>query len=118
MARPGLSTHRKFRCLVRALGSPMIARGARELLWESAYECGNDYVGTAEDVEAVVGWTGEAGVLARALADAGAPEGHGFIEAVAEDPCQQIRYKIHDLWHHAPDYVAKRYKREQERLQR
>lgn len=117
MARPNLTTHRKFRRLARVLGSPLIARGALELLWESAYESGDDYVGTAEDLEALVGWTGEHGALARALADAGAPEGYGFIEAIdAEAPI--TRYKIHDLWHHAPDYVAKRRKRELERLER
>ena len=118
MARPGLTTHRKFRRLARALGSPLIARGALELLWESCYECGNDYVGTAGDLEALVGWDGTPGTLAQALVDAGAPEGHGFIEPVQADASGCTTYKVHDLWHHAPDYVAKRRKREMERQKR
>lgn len=118
MARPGLTTHRKFRRLARALGSTLMARGALELMWESAYECGDDYVGTAQDLEALVGWAGEAGALARALADAGAPEGRGFIEPISADMDAVQRYRIHDLWHHAPEYVSKRRKRELERLKR
>jgi len=52
-----------------------------------------------------------------ALAEAGQPEGFGFI-----DPGQSVSavptYRVHDLWHHAPDYVAKRRKREMERTTR
>jgi hypothetical protein len=112
MARPGLTTHRKFRRLVRALGSPALARGYLELLWDSCYEAGVDYVGTAADIEQAVGWAGEPGLLARALVDAGAPEGDGFIEPA---PGVDGGYRVHDLWHHAPDYVAKRRKRELDR---
>lgn len=113
MARPGLTGHRKFKRLARALGSPMLARGALELLWDSCYEAGEEYVGTAEDIEATVGWGGVPGVLTSALSGAGAPEGFGFIEPLEGEP---VRYKVHDLWHHAPDYVAKRRRRELERL--
>lgn len=114
MARPGLGTHRKFRRLERALGSRITARGVLELLWDSCYEAGDDYVGTAEDIEHAIGWTGDAGVLTRALAEAGLPAGVGFIErveGVGGDPV----YRVHDLWHHAPEYVAKRRQRELQR---
>jgi hypothetical protein len=117
VARPGLTRHRKFLRLSRAIGGPIIARGSLELLWDSCYECGDDYVGTASDVELLIGWTGEPGVLARAMVEAGAPEGQGFIEPVPGDG-PSTRYRVHDLWHHAPDYVAKRHKRELERNQK
>ena len=57
MGRPGLTNHRKFHRLTRMLGSAMLARGAVELMWESCYECGDDYVGTADDLEHLVAWT-------------------------------------------------------------
>lgn len=113
MARPGLTQHRKFRRLVRALGSPIIARGALELMWDGCYDSGNDYVGTAEDIEHAVAWSGEAGMLTRALAEAGAPLGVGFIERLEGDG--EPVYRVHDLWHHAPDYVSNRRTREDER---
>lgn len=117
MARPGLTTHRKFRRLARALGSPITARGVLELMWEGCYESGNEYLGTADDLEAAIGWTGEPGMVAEALVACGAPEGHGFIEIV--DPESAIAtYRVHDLWHHAPDYVRKRHEREIQRQQR
>lgn len=114
MARPGLTGHRKFRRLARALGSVIVARGVLELLWESCYEAGDDYVGTAEDIEHLVGWTGTSNVLTSALADAGAPEGAGFIESAVG----RQGYQVHDLWHHAPDYVTKRRQRELSRQQK
>lgn len=119
MARPGLTGHRKFRRLARLLGSVLLARGALELLWESCYESGDDYVGTSEDIETLVGWTGEHGMLTRALVEAGAPEGQGFIEPASEPgDGGSISYRVHDLWHHAPDYVAKRRQRELARQQK
>src|SRR6476619_6831728 len=118
MGRPGLSIHRKFRRLVRALGSPIIARGVLELMWDAAYESGDIYIGTAEDLAAAVGWTDDPAILARALADAGQPEGYGFIEPISTADESQRRYQIHDLWHHAPDYVKKRHAREQDRRRR
>jgi hypothetical protein len=114
MARPGLTTHRKFRRLVRVLGSPILARGALELLWDSCYEAGEDYVGTSEDIENLVGWQGDPGMLTRALAESGAPEGFGFLEPVSTES-GRTAYRVHDLWHHAPDYVAKRRQREMAR---
>lgn len=118
MARPGLTAHRKFRRLARLLKSPILARGALELLWDSCYEAGEDYVGTSEDIETLIGWEGERGLITRALVEAGAPEGYGFIEPVSDTVNGAVAYRVHDLWHHAPDYVAKRRKREQERQQK
>lgn len=119
MARPGLTNHRKFRRLAKNLGSAVIARGVLELIWESCYESGDEYVGTAEDIDQLIGWTGETGIVALALVAAGLPEGHGFLEPVeAEEAGGPLRYRVHDLWHHAPDYVTKRRKREMERRER
>ena len=115
MGRPGLTRHRKFLRLSRALGSPALARGVLELLWDACYEAGDDYLGAAGDLEALVGWAGESGALTRALLEAGQPEGVGFIEAVDSDAG---RYRVHDLWHHAPDYVRKRRERELQRRKR
>jgi hypothetical protein len=119
MARPGLTNHRKFRRLAKQLGSAVIARGVLELIWESCYESGDEYVGTAEDIDHLIGWTGEMGIVAAALVSAGQPEGHGFLEPVSADGAGgPLRYRVHDLWHHAPDYVTKRRKREMERRER
>ena len=112
MGRPGLTQHRKFRRLERSLGSAMLARGALELLWETSYENGDEYLGDSADVEAAAQWTGEAGKLTTALLEAGGGDGKGFIEEVHDRPG---RYLVHDLWHHAPEYVRKRRKREAER---
>lgn len=84
------------------------------MLWDSCYESGEDYVGTAADIEEVIGWTGSPGALAAALVDAGSPEGQGFIEPVDEG-VQPVCYRVHDLWHHAPNYVSNRRTRETER---
>ncbi len=97
------------------MGSSILARGALELIWDSCYESGDEYVGTSADIEALVGWTGEAGVLTRALVDAGVPEGFGFLEPVGNATGAAEAYRVHDLWHHAPDYVAKRRRRELDR---
>lgn len=119
MARPGLTTHRKFRRLALKLESAALARGFLELIWETCYESGNDYLGTATDIENLVGWKGECGALAAALREVGAPEGAGFIEVVTEGAHElSTTYRVHDLWHHAPDYVTKRHKRELERRQK
>jgi len=70
---------------------------------------------------ATVGWTEDPQTLARALADAGAPEGFGFIEPIDADPSAPnaiTTYQVQDLWHHAPEYVRKRRNRELERQKR
>lgn len=120
MARPGLTTHRKFRRLAKTLNSAITARGVLELLWDHCYEAGNDYLGTWEDIEAIVGWAGDRGALTRALVEVGLPEGAGFIEPIeapqaASGVESPIRYRVHDLWQHAPEYVANRRVREDER---
>jgi len=118
MARVGLANNRKFRHLAVALGgSRMLARGALELLWESCYEVGDPYVGTSDDIEAIVGWTGEKGALTRALLGAGAPKGEGFIEEYAGSIRDKAEphYQIHDFFHHCPGYVQRRHERELER---
>lgn len=113
MARPGLTNHRKFRRLARLVGGPIVARGALELLWDQCYEAGDDYLGTAEDIESAVGWAGEAGSLADALDRCGQPEGHGFIEP-ADAPGT---WRVHDLWRYSTKEERKRdYKRRSRRL--
>lgn len=118
MARPGLTQHRKFRRLARALGSNIVARGVLELLWDGCYESGDEYIGTSDDIEHAIGWTGAPGMVTTALLEAGAPEGYGFIEPATGPEVSIPAYRIHDLWHHAPDYVSKRRARELERRQK
>lgn len=103
MARPGLTKHRKFTRLSRLLGSKVIALGSLDLLWEVAYENGDDLLGKAEDVEYQAEWQGDPGILVSVLVDC------NFIDQDGES------YRVHDLWDHAPDYVRKRLKREQQR---
>lgn len=107
MARPTLMRHRKFIRLSVALGSEYIARGVLEILWDGAYESGDERVGSADEIEARVRWQGERGVLASALVSS------GFVDLIGDD-----EHAIHDLWHHAPDYVTKRRQRELQRNQR
>jgi hypothetical protein len=100
MARPTLLRHRKFARLARLVGSRPLALGHLELLWSAAYESGDDRLGDATDVEAVSEWGGEAGKLVAAFVEA------GFVDEA------RGKYRIHDFWHHAPDYVRKRRGRE------
>lgn len=109
MARPTLRTHRKFIRLARVLGSHLLALGALQTLWDSCYESGDDRVGTAADVAYVIGWTDKKIDIATAMHEA------GFLDADAEHPDEFV---VHDLWDHAPEYVAKRRKREIERQTR
>jgi hypothetical protein len=104
--------HRKFLRLAMLVGGPAAARGHLELLWDAAYECGEASVGDATDVELVAGWTGESGVLFNALLTCGG-DGPSFIEETGTPN----RYQVHDLFHHAPDYVRKRWLREAARRQ-
>lgn len=116
MARPGLMRHRKFVRFAQAVGSTLLARGALEVLWDHAYETGDDYLGTAEDIETLVGWTGERGRLAAALADAGGLDRRGFIEPIdnagsvpgGAAATTASRYRIHDLSDHAPIAVRRK----------
>jgi len=106
MARPGLTRHRKFARLARLIGSEVAARGHLELLWDVAYESGDELLGDAGDVEFLAKWTGEAGALASALAES------RFLDVVDGE------YHVHDLWDHAPDYVRKRRSRESQRREK
>lgn len=117
MARPTLMSHRKFGRLAKTLGSKIVARGVLEILWDACYEAGDDYLGTAQDIDQLLGWSGDAGLPASALVACGLPEGPGFIEP-SDQGNGTVTYRVHDLWHHAPDYVQKRHKREQERRQK
>lgn len=103
MARPTLFTHRKFRALTRILGSKALAVGTLELLWAVANDSGDALLGSAEDVEMAADWHGEP---------------HALVDALVR--CQFLDksrkgYSVHDLWHHAPDYVIRRRQREQNR---
>lgn len=114
MARPTLQRNRKWPRLVRALGGQeALARGSLELLWDVAYENGDEHLGDSDDVELAARWQGEPGALAKALLEAGGPGEPGFIEA---DPDRPGRYVVHDLWDHAPDYVQRRAEREAARV--
>jgi hypothetical protein len=95
--------HRKFARLARLIGNEVMARGHLELLWEVAYENGDDLMGDAGDLEHLARWAGEPGGLAGALVES------GFFELA------DGQYRVHDLWDHAPDYVRKRRQRESER---
>lgn len=112
MARPGLDKHVKFRKLVRILNEPEPhVRGYLETLWEVAYEHGDPVIGDAEAIEAAAKYPGAPGKLFSALLTCGGTNRAGFIEAT-DHPDE---YQIHDLLDHAPDYVKKRQKRENER---
>lgn len=97
MARIGLMKHRKFRTLARTLGSPVIARGSLELIWDSSHEVLDPLLGTVRDVEELACWKGRKGVLAQALIDS------GFLDQAPDGALS-----VHDYWENAPDYVKKR----------
>ena len=103
MGRPGLSQNKKFRRLALGLKNSAIARGHLELMWDSAYEAGDEVLGDSLDVELAASWNGDQGILCTLLTET------GFI-----DESEGV-YTIHDFWHHAPDYVRKRRARENER---
>jgi hypothetical protein len=106
MARPGLTRHRKFARLSRLIGSEVLARGHLEFMWDVAYENGDDLLGDAGDLEHLARWEGTAGALAAAMVEA------GFVDETPEG------FRVHDLWHHAPQYVTKRAAREAERTEK
>ena len=103
MGRPGLSQNKKFRRLSLELKSTATARGHLELMWDSAYEAGDEFLGDSLDVELAASWNGNTGFLCNLLVKT------GFIDESAGI------YTIHDFWHHAPAYVRKRRSRENER---
>jgi len=113
MARPGLTQHRKFRRLARAIGSEPLALGCLEFLWETCYQNGDEYLGDVLDVEAAAHWDGEQGKLCAALLTAGGDGNHGFIDEVDGRPGH---HRCHDLFDHAPRYVSRRLQKEIERV--
>src|SRR3990167_7356341 len=117
MSRPGLTSTRKFRRLSRTLGSRLVAMGALELVWQACWDACDDHVGTAAEIEDLVGWTGTPGALVEALIDAGAPDQEGFLEQIERVNSGETTYRVHDLWDHAPDYVLKRRQRQEQRHQ-
>jgi hypothetical protein len=103
--------HRKFRRLVALLGiGPAQTRGHLEMLWDSAYQNGDAYIGDQTDVELEAGWTGDTGVLCKAFVECGGV-GPGFIDA-REDG---LTFDVHDLFDHAPEYVKSRWRMERKR---
>jgi hypothetical protein len=111
MARPGLSHHRKFSRLCLLLKVPKCtARGILELLWDRAYENGDAFLGDATDIKLATDFRGGADKLAKALLDCGGEGQAGFIEEV-----KPAGYRVHDLYDHCPEYVKKRFDREDAR---
>jgi hypothetical protein len=105
MARPTLDRNVKFRRLCRTLELPEpYVRGLLETMWDCAHECGNPVLGISVDIEAAAKWPGSAGTFAAAVIDC------GLVDEILNG-----RYRIHDYWDHAPDYVRKRRQREMER---
>ena len=81
-------------------------------MWERCYQSGESYLGDEIDVEAAANWSGVPGTLTKALLEAGGAGNPGFID---EDPDRPGHYLCHDLFDHAPEYVAGRRRKEQER---
>jgi len=67
------------------LGSDPVARGCLEFLWEFCYENGDDYLGDSDNVESMARWSGEPGILTKALLEAGSDGNAGFIEQSAAE---------------------------------
>lgn len=111
MARPTLNGHPKFAHLAGLVGGRGPARGYLELIWDAAYACGEPVIGDARKVEAVADWRGARGELVTALVES------GFLDVVQTDANGKHlqTFAVHDLEHHAPDYVLKRWQREAER---
>ena len=113
MAKPDLFHKRKFRRLAYLVGNEVgmpehgeiLALGFLEKLWQEAYVRCDDIIGDRIDVELAAGWQGETGKLASALRRCGGRGGAGFIEPI---PGCRGKYRIHDFWEHAPDFVKKR----------
>ncbi len=107
MARPGLDKNVKFKLLVRALNLPKpYVRGLLETMWDVAHESGNPILGSPAAVEAAAEWPGESGQ---------------FFAAASRRDCAFVDevvlgvWAIHDYWHHAPEYVKGRQRKEEQR---
>jgi hypothetical protein len=105
MARPGLSNNVKFKLLCRLLNLPRpYVRGLLETMWDVAHESGNPVLGSPDAVEAAAEWPGERNVLFAALRDC------RLIDQRDDDA-----WEIHDYWHHCPEYVKGRLRKEVQR---
>ena len=105
MARPTLNDSAKYKLLIRKLQLPRpYVRGLLSTLWEVGYASGNPVVGDPDQVEAAAEWPGDPGVLFAALRDC------RFL-----DEAEPGVWEIHDFWDHAPEYVWKRFQREEGR---
>ncbi len=111
MARPTLFSHPKFAKLTARLNSRALALGSLELIWETAYAAGDPVIGDADVIESIADWRGPQGELAYQLVDC------GFLEVMQTDANGGRLLKVHDLEDHAPEYVIKRWKREEARRQ-
>ena len=98
---------------VQLVGPKAAALGILEGIWAPAYEAGNDVIGDEIDVAFAADWTGKPQELVDFLLTAGGPGQPGFIDVTKVEGSSV--YRIHDFWHHAPDYVRKRRYREQQR---
>lgn len=105
MARPTLFTHRKYLRLIHDLGEPEpLVLGCLELMWNAAYQTGDPLLGDETDVELAAKWPGGKGIFCAAL------HKQGFLDRLEDG-----RFQVHDLLDHAPEYVASRARREEER---
>lgn len=104
MAKIGTTSLPKFALLRRDLGlSKAEALGYLELIWEASHLAakeGSTPRFSAEELEAVVEWEGEAGALARALV------ARRWLDEVAGGQLQP-----HDYGTHVPDFVRKSWAR-------
>jgi hypothetical protein len=96
----------KVKLLVQLLKLPRpYVRGLLETLWDVAHASGNPVLGSADAVEAAAEWPGDRGALFAALREC---------RLIDERPDES--WEIHDYWHHAPEYVKGRLRKEQQRL--
>lgn len=105
MPRQTLFDHPKFQrlCYILQLPEPYVL-GHLEYIWRVGYQKGDPVIGDELDVEINAKWQGERGVLVSALLET------RFIDRQADG-----KLAIHDLDHHAPDYVKARARMEQYR---
>ena len=95
----------KFKLLCRLLGLPRpYVRGLLEVTWDVAHTSGNPVLGSADAVEAAAEWPGERGKFFEAMRDC-------RLIDLREDGA----WEIHDYWHHAPEYVKGRLRKELQR---
>lgn len=105
MARPTFRKHPKFALLCHLLGQCRPhCQGYCEFLWEAAYESGDPILGNDLAVELLAEFPGKRGSLVAALVEV------GLLDRLPDG-----RLEIHDFWHHCPDYVYDRFRKEEGR---